>query len=231
MRFATRSRPPRAQFQRRALWGRIKDLFRAESLSRRLQSKNKPADLTGYTGVNVRVDKSLLTLGAKDDIVMFRDKNGGLKFRAPKGVDFVTPKLTKNGKELSAGSPFGDLALGCTNKNFLEYNPKANINDQKKCITLRIKGCMNKMSPEYNPKANSNDGSCDTTAGLPNYGFEYYPYDFCNLLQNVNLNTGWAKGYNKDIKWYGPALCFSRCQYPPPLCVRVCVSVLLRAFV
>lgn len=124
--------PDSTPFQRRALWGRIQDLFRAERLSRRLQkgSKPKPADLSGYIGLNVRRDNALLTLGAKDDIVIFRGKDGGLTFRAPKGVDFVTPKLTQNGKQLSSGSPLGNLVIGCADENFMEFNPKANINEK-----------------------------------------------------------------------------------------------------
>lgn len=154
-----------------------------------------------FVGVDVPKDNAMISMGVKSDVLIYRAPKGVLKVHSPGGVDFVTSTLTQNGKAISGGSGFGDLLIGCADKTFLEYDPKANINDKKKCITKKIAGCMDANFPEFNELANKDDSSCGTTVGLANKGFEYYPYDFCNLLQNVDLDKGWSKGYNKDIKW------------------------------
>ena len=48
---------------------------------------------------------------------------------------------------------------GCTNENYVEYNPSANVDDDS-CITLAIFGCMDNNYLEFNSDANVDDGSC-----------------------------------------------------------------------
>ena len=50
--------------------------------------------------------------------------------------------------------------LGCTDPNYLEYNPNANVDDGS-CLTLIVEGCMDPDAENYNPNANVDDGSCD----------------------------------------------------------------------
>ena len=195
---------PLRQIQRRSLWGRIQDLRAPRTLPRKLKEtikkKMDAVKKDSFVGVDIPKDNAMISMGVKTDVMMYRTAGGMLKIYSPGGVDFVTPTLTQNGQKIG-GPAFGGLVVGCTEKAFVEFNPKANINDQKKCITKKVSGCTDPQYPEFNELANVQDGTCGTTVGLANKGFEYYPYDFCNLLQNVNLDKGWSKGYNRDIKW------------------------------
>ena len=55
-------------------------------------------------------------------------------------------------------------AFGCTDINYLEYDPDANVDDGG-CATPSIPGCTISGYMEYNPQANVNDGSCQTLQG------------------------------------------------------------------
>ncbi len=57
-----------------------------------------------------------------------------------------------------------DGVLGCTDQNFMEYNPQANVDDGS-CSAPAIIGCMNSLYHEYNPLANVDDGTCTYLAG------------------------------------------------------------------
>ncbi|MGB0509543.1 MAG: FISUMP domain-containing protein, partial [Flavobacteriales bacterium] len=52
-----------------------------------------------------------------------------------------------------------DPHVGCTDPNYLEYNPFA-PNDDGSCTTLVVEGCMDPAAPNYDPAANTEDGSC-----------------------------------------------------------------------
>ena len=54
--------------------------------------------------------------------------------------------------------------FGCTDINYLEYDPVANVDDGG-CATPSIPGCTVSGYVEYNPQANVNDGSCQTLQG------------------------------------------------------------------
>lgn len=54
-----------------------------------------------------------------------------------------------------------DPSFGCTDFNFLEYSPTANIDDGS-CSTPSIPGCTNPGFAEYNMAANVDNGSCET---------------------------------------------------------------------
>ena len=49
--------------------------------------------------------------------------------------------------------------IGCTDFNYLEYDPWA-IEDDGSCITIMILGCTNEVAQNYNSQANQDDGSC-----------------------------------------------------------------------
>jgi len=73
----------------------------------------------------------------------------------------------------------GDAVLGCTNINFMEYNPAANVNDGS-CVEESLPGCMDAEFIEFDPMANVNDGSCAQLIGCDDGStLEYagYAYD------------------------------------------------------
>jgi len=70
---------------------------------------------------------------------------------------------------------------GCTDSNYLEYNPDANISSQDSCITPVVKGCMDSSYAEYNPEANVSDETMCVTGFRWKYG---------RLPADVVLNAG-----------------------------------------
>jgi len=69
--------------------------------------------------------------------------------------------------------------FGCTDLNFLEYTPLANLDDGS-CATPSIPGCTLQGFAEYSPLANVNDGSCSTLVGCTDsssVSFHGYDYD------------------------------------------------------
>ena len=56
---------------------------------------------------------------------------------------------------------FIDEVYGCSDENYLEYNPSANIDDGS-CVNPIILGCTDDSYLEFNPFANINDESCLT---------------------------------------------------------------------
>ena len=59
---------------------------------------------------------------------------------------------------------------GCTDWNYLEYEPLANMDDGS-CLTLMILGCTNDAAQNYNSQANQDDGSCQVL-GCTDNGME-----------------------------------------------------------
>ena len=49
-----------------------------------------------------------------------------------------------------------NVTFGCTDPNYLEYDPKANVDDSS-CVTPVIIGCTDSTSPDYNSLANKMD--------------------------------------------------------------------------
>ena len=54
--------------------------------------------------------------------------------------------------------------LGCTNPEFLEYDPYA-TSDDGSCSNLLVSGCMYENATNYNPLANDDDNSCEFEDG------------------------------------------------------------------
>lgn len=54
--------------------------------------------------------------------------------------------------------------VGCTNPEFLEYNPYA-TSDDGSCSNLLVPGCMYDSATNYNPLANDDDNSCEFEDG------------------------------------------------------------------
>ena len=114
---------------------------------------------------------------------------------------------------------FTDI-LGCTNPDYLEYNPFADIDDYS-CLTLNINGCTDSTFIEfwnYNPDllsisipdfvANTNDGSCATLVefGCTDSAYIQYCEDcnvsdhlLCTELVVLGCNDIQAINYDMDV--------------------------------
>ena len=96
-----------------------------------------------------------------------------------------------------------DLVLeDCTNPDYLEYNPDANVLDFAECKTGLVPGCIDSLFLEYHTQgfvASKDDGSCSTTAvfGCTDSDYlEYYgfvdvtiPVDVSEYNAAVNLGA------------------------------------------
>ena len=68
--------------------------------------------------------------------------------------------------------------IGCTDNNYLEFNPLSNINNQSLCKTPVVLGCMDPNANNYNSEANINNYVCtyDVVVGCMNNNYlEYNP--------------------------------------------------------
>jgi len=75
--------------------------------------------------------------------------------------------------------------IGCTDSNFIEYNPDASIDDGS-CQIEVVFGCIDEFYLEYNSNSNTDDGSC---INLIIYGCTLSEYEEFNILANVDDGT------------------------------------------
>jgi hypothetical protein len=68
--------------------------------------------------------------------------------------------------------------FGCTNSDFIEYNPNANIDDGS-CSAEVVEGCTNPSAANYDSNANTDDGTCSILGCTDPTAFNY----------NSNANT------------------------------------------
>ena len=80
---------------------------------------------------------------------------------------------------------------GCTDENYVEYNPVASIDDGS-CVTIAVYGCIDSDYVEYNVNANVDDGSC-LTINLQGCTDQ----NACNY--NTNATTDDGSCYNNDL--------------------------------
>ena len=73
---------------------------------------------------------------------------------------------------------------GCTNEDYVEYNPLATIDDDS-CLTLAISGCTNSDYLEYISTANVDDGSCTTFIVHGCTNSDYFEY-----ISTANVDDG-----------------------------------------
>ena len=66
------------------------------------------------------------------------------------------------------------IVPGCTDPNFVEYNPLATTDDGS-CLTVAIPGCMNASATNYDATANVDDGSCQIVGCTWALAFNYQP--------------------------------------------------------
>ena len=79
---------------------------------------------------------------------------------------------------------------GCTDFDFIEYNPNASIDDGS-CLTLIVEGCTDEFADNYNSNANVDDGSCFTS--IPGCT----DATACNYASTANTDDGSC--YNNDL--------------------------------
>lgn len=71
-----------------------------------------------------------------------------------------------------------DPVFGCTDINFVEYNPVANVNDGS-CSTPGIPGCTDPDFEEYSTQANIDSGSCENLINCSDTNvIQYHGYDY-----------------------------------------------------
>ena len=73
-----------------------------------------------------------------------------------------------------ASSSVVATVYGCTDINYLEYNPSATIDDGS-CATLANLGCTDPNALNYDPLANQDDGSCQIQGCMDPLAFNYDP--------------------------------------------------------
>ena len=122
----------------------------------------------------------------------FEDNNGDQYDLTPNPQD----GFALNGISFISGISYDAISCavdveGCTNSDFIEYNPNASIDDGS-CLTLIVEGCTDEFADNYNSNANVDDGSCsilsvngctDETA--------------CNYNPNATTDNGSC--YNNDL--------------------------------
>lgn len=65
------------------------------------------------------------------------------------------------------GSCLTLLVSGCTNENYLEFDPAANVPDLTACVTPIVPGCTYVDATNYAPAANADNGTCTFAGGPP----------------------------------------------------------------
>jgi len=51
--------------------------------------------------------------------------------------------------------------IDCIDKHYLEFDPAANVYDQKLCLTKEVEGCMVELACNFDSNATVNDGTCE----------------------------------------------------------------------
>ena len=107
--------------------------------------------------------------------------------------------------------------LGCTNPEFMEFNPLANLDDGS-CNFPAVLGCTDDQFVEYDASANMDDGTCSELVGCENgavVNFDGHDYevvtigDQCwfaeNLRSTTYANGEPIQGAQNDDEWQAMA--------------------------
>ena len=115
-----------------------------------------------------------------------------------------TSSVAKSNKRgLSIRCVRDSVRLGCTDANYFEFNPDANVEDGS-CAIQAIYGCSNPDFVEYDPTVNVDDGSCQELVGCESgssvsyYGKEYAQVSIggrCWFAENL-ATTRFTNGEN-----------------------------------
>ena len=89
---------------------------------------------------------------------------------------------------------------GCTDQNFMEYNPISSVDDGS-CSTLIIYGCTDESSYNYNNEANKDDGSCcylDFDNNLIGQTFSNSSISSGDIIGSLSGSTNSLSSINND---------------------------------
>jgi len=118
-------------------------------------------------------------------------------------ITYLTSGTWLNASQNTVGVNFGNVAystvqygiacteqdtiLGCTNPNYQEYNPLANIDDST-CINLHIYGCTDDTMFNYNPSATIMDlvPVCDYTLIIEDDAADGWGNSYLGVVQGEN---------------------------------------------
>ena len=86
---------------------------------------------------------------------------------------------------------------GCTDSNYIEYNPEALIDDNS-CLTEVVLGCTQEEALNYNPTANTieTEASCDYSLVITDGGADGWFGSWLGLKQGGNLYGPYQMGPN-----------------------------------
>ena len=89
------------------------------------------------------------------------------------------------------------IPQGCTDSNYLEYNPEALIDDNS-CLTEVVLGCTQEEALNYNPTANTieTEASCDYSLVITDGGADGWFGSWLGLKQGGNLYGPYQMGPN-----------------------------------
>jgi hypothetical protein len=127
-----------------------------------------------------------------NDNFIWRVKSGGTTYNA--NVTYVTSGpfdsifVVDGFAQISALNVVFSQVLGCTDSNYLEYNPAANTDDGS-CATLKVFGCMDTNYLEFNPAANVDNGSCATLKVFGCTDTNYLEYNPAANVDNGSCAT------------------------------------------
>lgn len=90
-------------------------------------------------------------------------------------------------------------SLGCTDPNYVEYVPYANIDDNS-CITPVVEGCTDPSSAYYNPLANTlNIYDCNPFATFGCTRPEFYEYNEWATIDDGSCEIYWQAMYFEQL--------------------------------
>ncbi|MDC3397325.1 hypothetical protein OAW57_01420 [Flavobacteriales bacterium] len=110
---------------------------------------------TGFVGLG---DKAMLWSSTSSSA------NGAFRLKLESGSEAASLSAATLSVGYGLRCVRDEAIFGCTDVNFLEFNPTANLDDGS-CSIPSIPGCTQEDFVEYDPSANVDDGSCMTLAG------------------------------------------------------------------
>lgn len=168
-----------------------------------------------FTGTQVQISAMAddATTTEKDgfsdgDLVLwkFQDTNGNQYEISPGPYE----AFSLNGISYVTSLSFAPISCavdveGCTNDDYIEYNPQATIDDNS-CNTLAVGGCTNASYLEYDATVNVDDGSCLNliVSGCTNSNYLEYNAEAnvddnsCSILVVLGCNDVNAENFSSD---------------------------------
>jgi len=125
--------------------------------------------------------------GTIDGSVVIYDCSGNVIWTLP---DPNFGNVAYSGPQLGLPCPTGPIVLGCTNSDYQEYDPLANVDDSS-CANLHVYGCTNDTMFNYNPSATIMDliPDCNYTLMLKDDAGDGWGNSFLGMSQG---DTSWT---------------------------------------